>query len=56
MSDFLAMGGYAVWVWSAYGLTAVILLANVIAAGRRYRQAMDRLRNRVGRPERSSRP
>ena len=40
MSDFLAMGGYARWVWSAFGFTAVILLFNVISARRRIRQAM----------------
>ncbi len=26
MQDFLAMGGYAFYVWSAYGLTAIVLI------------------------------
>jgi heme exporter protein D len=43
------MGGYAAWVWSAFGLTAVVLAANVIAAGRRYRQAISRMRGRMAR-------
>ncbi len=30
MSDFFNMGGYAFYVWLSYGLTAVILIANVI--------------------------
>ncbi len=47
MGDFLAMGGYAQWVWSAYGLALVVLTANVIAASRRYRQAIERLRKRM---------
>jgi heme exporter protein D len=25
MSDFLAMGGYAAFVWPSYGLTALVL-------------------------------
>jgi heme exporter protein D len=30
MSDFFAMGGYAFFVWSAYGLSAVVLALNVL--------------------------
>ena len=26
MNEFLNMGGYAVYVWSAYGVTAVVLV------------------------------
>ncbi|MEN8205549.1 MAG: heme exporter protein CcmD [Pseudomonadota bacterium] len=29
-SEFLDMGGYALYVWSSYGLTLVILAVNVI--------------------------
>ena len=49
MADFLAMGGYAPWVWSAFGLTLVVLVGNVIAAAYRYRQAIERLRGQVDR-------
>lgn len=49
MREFLAMGGYAVWVWSAFGLTAVVLALNVVAAGRRYQQTLLRLRARAAR-------
>ena len=34
MSDFLAMGGYAQFVWSAFGVTAFVLVANIIAAAK----------------------
>ena len=38
MADFFAMGGYAGFVWSAYGVTALVLgvvaLASVFAARR----------------------
>ena len=53
MRGYFAMGGYAQWVWSAYGLTALVLVANVIAASRRYDQAIERLRRRMERPSRS---
>ncbi|MEA3411340.1 MAG: heme exporter protein CcmD [Pseudomonadota bacterium] len=28
-SEFLDMGGYALYVWSSYGLTAVVLIVNL---------------------------
>jgi heme exporter protein D len=39
-SDFFAMGGYAVYVWGAYGVTAACMLADPILAARRLRQAL----------------
>lgn len=44
MSEFLAMGGYALWVWSAWGLTALVMVINVIAARSRLRQTVRRAR------------
>ena len=35
--DFLAMGGYGLYVWGAYAATAVIMVAEVIALARRAR-------------------
>jgi heme exporter protein CcmD len=46
MADFLAMGGYAQWVWTAYAATLAVLAGNVIAASRRYRHTVERLRER----------
>jgi heme exporter protein D len=52
-SDFLQMGGYAFYVWSAYGLTLVVLGGALLAPWLRYR----RLRREVTRRERrDSRP
>jgi heme exporter protein D len=31
MSEFFAMGGYAVYVWPCYLLAAIILVANILA-------------------------
>jgi heme exporter protein D len=39
MSDFWAMGGYAWYVWGSYGVTAVVLVLEVIALRRRAREA-----------------
>jgi len=38
---FLAMGGYAAYVWPAYG-AAVIILAAIWVDGQRRRRAVDR--------------
>ena len=37
MWDFFAMGGYGFYVWGAYGVTALLLAAEVIAVARRRR-------------------
>ena len=50
-SEFLAMGGYAIYVWSAYGLTLVVLGWNALAPGRRERALERQL---AARPERRS--
>jgi heme exporter protein D len=30
VQEFFAMGGYAFYVWPSYGLTLIVLLANII--------------------------
>ncbi|MBM3357827.1 MAG: heme exporter protein CcmD [Betaproteobacteria bacterium] len=42
-SDFFAMGGYAVYVWGSYAVTAGLILAEVIMLGIRKRAAKARL-------------
>ncbi len=34
LQDFLHMGGYAGFVWTAYGLTTVVLVMNWVSARR----------------------
>jgi heme exporter protein D len=34
-SEFFAMGGYSLYVWGSYGMAALVLLFNVLAARRR---------------------
>lgn len=43
MSEFLNMGGYAVFVWSSYGLSAVVLIGMVAVSLRRRRDALERV-------------
>jgi heme exporter protein D len=31
MSEFFAMGGYAVYVWPSFLLAAIVLIANIVA-------------------------
>lgn len=37
MQEFLSMGGYGVYVWPCYGLSAVLLVALLIASVRSLR-------------------
>ncbi len=43
MREFLHMGGYGFYVWSAYGVTFVVLVANVIVPVLRARELRTRL-------------
>ena len=40
------MGGYAFYVWSAYGLVAAVLIGNAAVPWWRYRQLKNRARDR----------
>lgn len=50
-STFFAMGGYASFVWSSYGLTAVVLALNVILPLRQRKQIIRRVRRAVRREQ-----
>jgi heme exporter protein CcmD len=47
MSDFLAMGGYAQYVWPSYILTFIAIAANVLSARRALAQAREDARRRL---------
>jgi heme exporter protein D len=49
MSQFLAMGGYAAYVWPAYGITAVVLVGLVVQSLRAYRLRQRELERLQGR-------
>ena len=48
VSEFFAMGGYGLYVWGAYAVTAAVIAAEVVALVRRGRT----LRARGGRSSR----
>ena len=54
MSEFLQMGGYAAYVWSAYGITLIVLIINIWAAFRSHTEMLVRVQNE-NRSERSGR-
>ena len=45
--EFLTMGGYAVYVWPAYAIAAVVLIVNAWLPGRQLRQLLDQLKCRM---------
>jgi heme exporter protein D len=58
LTDFFAMGGYAAYVWTAYGFAALVLIALLVQSWRSVRRRdaeLEQLR-RVARPARASRP
>ena len=54
MSEFLHMGGYAAYVWSAYGISLVVLILNIILPIRREKVLLHSIRKRLQREERGS--
>jgi len=48
LTEFLHMGGYAFYVWTSYGLAAVVLIANLLVpllnARRQRRDLVGKLR------------
>lgn len=48
MMSFLEMGGYAAYVWPAYGLFVVIFAANIVIPIRRERRLVRALRRGRG--------
>ena len=41
-SEFWAMGGYALYVWGAYGMVVSVMLLEPLQASRRFRKAHTR--------------
>ncbi len=54
MTEFLEMGGYSKYVWSAFGLTLAVLVANIVVAQQQFRSVRTRLSQRWANQEQSS--
>ncbi len=37
LTEYFAMGGYAAYIWPAYGVAALVMIALAMAAARSYR-------------------
>ncbi|MEH8245392.1 heme exporter protein CcmD [Aeromonas veronii] len=51
-SDFLAMGGYAFYVWLSFGLTMICLIGIVISTRLKTRSLLGELRSKQAREAR----
>ena len=51
-SDFLAMGGYAFYVWLSFGLTLVCLIGIIISTRMKTRSLLAELRSKQAREAR----
>ncbi|MDR2711029.1 MAG: heme exporter protein CcmD [Burkholderiales bacterium] len=40
MSEFFAMGGYALFIWMAYGMVALLIALEIIAVRARSKRAL----------------
>ena len=54
MGDFFAMGGYGAYVWTAYAVFALTLLADALAPVFARKRAMRELRGRLQREARKT--
>jgi heme exporter protein D len=50
-SDFFAMGGHALYVWSAYGIAAVLIVGNIFAPIIKRKQIITQQARRLRREE-----
>lgn len=44
VSEFFAMGGYALYVWGSFGVTALLMIAEPLLLRNRYKTINQRLR------------
>jgi heme exporter protein D len=44
LDNFLAMGGYGLYVWGSYAVTLAVIVAEMVLLARRKRNAVGRIR------------
>ncbi len=54
MKEFFYMGGYAFYIWTSYGLTLIVLLANLIIPYNQERTLLRTLARKLRRKERDN--
>lgn len=51
-NEFFSMGGYALYVWTSYGLMAVILILNLLAPLKRHAEVLKTIARRLKQEQR----
>ena len=46
LHEFITMGGFGIYVWPAYGVVLVVMVANAMLPGRRQRALLKQLQRR----------
>ncbi|MDZ4076082.1 MAG: heme exporter protein CcmD [Hylemonella sp.] len=46
--DFMAMGGYGLYVWGSYALVLLLMLLEPVLVERRHHRALDQTRDNTG--------
>ncbi len=54
MKEFFAMGGYAFYVWTSYGIALIVLVANLVAPAMQRRRLLGEIARRVRRSRRET--
>lgn len=54
LSEFFHMGGYAFYVWTAYGIALLILLINILLPMRQHRKQLNMIARKLKRQRRGS--
>ena len=47
LADFLAMGGYGLYVWGSFGLNALIMIVEPIVVARNRKTTIARLKRQI---------
>jgi heme exporter protein D len=50
-SDFFAMGGYAFFVWTSYGLTLLVIVLNIIMPIAQRKKVISRVKRAIRREQ-----
>jgi heme exporter protein D len=55
MSEFFAMGGYAVYVWPSFLLAMIILVANIVAPIQQHKRVLKDIARKLRRARKEKR-
>jgi len=50
-SEFFHMGGYAFFVWTSYGLTLIVIVANIVSPIMQRRKVISRIKRAIKREQ-----